>query len=122
MRPLLAAVIAAGMAAVVLLVVLGIGPGHESSTRGDSAPRLISSFGCGGCHTIAGIDRADGRVGPSLRHLGRRRTIAGTLVNTPENLARWIDDPKAVNPRTLMPDLRVTRAQAREIADYLESH
>jgi len=121
-----ATVVAVVLCAVCALVVAGLVLSARHSTDGDMeqqmGKQLISAFGCGGCHSISGISNADGRVGPSLRNLSQRRTIAGSLVNTPENVAAWIDNPKAVNPTTLMPDLGVDRSQAEDIAAYLYSH
>ena len=50
------------------------------------------------------------------------RYIAGELPNSPENAIRWIRDPKRVEPGTVMPDLGVTTAEARDIAAYLYRH
>ena len=58
------------------------------------------------------MSRSDGEVGPSLDGLGDRRTIAGRLANTPENLARWIGSPQQVDPGNLMPDLGLGPAEA----------
>ncbi|MEZ5410137.1 MAG: cytochrome c oxidase assembly protein [Acidimicrobiales bacterium] len=81
----------------------------------------ISAYGCGSCHEIPGIRRADGLVGPPLDRFGRRSFIAGELPNTPDNLVTWVMDPQAVEPGTAMPNLDVTEADARDIAAYLES-
>ncbi len=55
------------------------------------------------CHAIQGT-QAPGMIGPNLTRLGRRSTIAaGMLENTPENLALWIKDPRAVKPGAQMP-------------------
>ena len=88
----------------------------------DAAPTVIEAFGCGSCHTIPGVDGADGRVGPNLAGIEDRWSIAGRLPNTPANLVRWIMDPQEVDPGTLMPDLGVPTQQARDIAAYLYSH
>ncbi len=85
-------------------------------------PKLIVAYGCGSCHTIAGVEGADGKVGPPLAHFADRRYIAGQLPNTPENLVRWIMDPQAAEPGTVMPDLDVGEPQARDIAAYLYRH
>ena len=69
---------------------------------------LITRLGCGSCHEIPGIKGADGLVGPPLTKFGRRQIIAGQLGNTPENLVRWLMDPKEVEPGTDMPDLGIT--------------
>lgn len=45
--------------------------------------------------------------------------IAGELPNTPDNLVRWIKDPKLVEPGTAMPDLGLSDEQARDVAAYL---
>lgn len=81
----------------------------------------IGAYGCGACHEIPGIRRADGLVGPPLDKFGRRSFIAGELPNTPDNLVTWVMDPQQVEPGTAMPDLDVTEADARDIAAYLES-
>ena len=81
--------------------------------------RYIRRFGCGGCHEIEGIRGANGLVGPPLSGIGRRLYIAGVLTNTPENMARWIHDPPAVDSLTVMPKVGVTMDQARHIAAYL---
>lgn len=81
--------------------------------------RLIVRYGCGTCHTIPGIKGADALVGPPLVKFGQRTYIAGQLTNTPENLVRWITDPKGVEPGTAMPDLGVSEEEAANIAAYL---
>ena len=44
---------------------------------------------------------------------------AGQLVNSPDNLIRWIVDPQTVEPGTAMPNLGVILAVARDMAAYL---
>jgi cytochrome c len=82
-------------------------------------PALMRSYGCGTCHTVSGVVGANGLVGPPLNGLAQRGYIAGVLPNAPENLVRWIENPKAVDPLTAMPVLGVTPADARDIAAYL---
>ena len=82
-------------------------------------PALIRSYGCGTCHTVPGVTGANGLVGPPLTGLAQRAYIAGVLPNAPENLVRWIENPKAVDSLTAMPVLGVTPADARDIAAYL---
>jgi mono/diheme cytochrome c family protein len=90
-------------------------------TGGDPAraPALMNRYGCAGCHTIAGLQAPGGLVGPPLRDLGRRVYVAGVLTNTPDNLVRWIVNPKEFNPRTAMPVTGVSEEEARDIAAYL---
>jgi cytochrome c2 len=82
-------------------------------------PELIRSYGCGTCHTVAGVTGAKGLVGPPLAGIAQRAYIAGVLPNAPENMVRWIENPKAVDPLTAMPVLGVSPADARDIAAYL---
>jgi len=85
----------------------------------DRGKQLIASYGCGSCHTIPGVKRATALVGPPLIHFGRRGYIAGELPNGADNLERWIQNPKGVEPGTAMPDLGVTPQDAKDIAAYL---
>ncbi len=79
----------------------------------------IARYGCGSCHIIPGISGANGLAGPPLSGIGSRIYIAGVLQNTPGNMVRWIQNPKAVDEKTLMPDLGVKPSEARDIAGYL---
>lgn len=90
-------------------------PGNPHQGR-----QLIISYGCGSCHTIPGIYRARGVVGPPLYFFGRRTMIAGELPNTPDNLVRWLRDPRSVEPGTAMPMLGLSQEQAQDIAAYLD--
>jgi len=87
----------------------------------NQGPTAITKYGCGSCHTIPGVKRANALVGPPLVHWSRRSFIAGELANTPDNLVRWIQDPRGVEPGTDMPNLHVTPQEARNIAAYLDS-
>ena len=112
----------------LLLGIALTGCGHdpniasaEAVTGGDVARgrQLIYGYNCGSCHTIPGVAEAKGTVGPPLQGFGNRYYIAGSLVNTPEHLFRWIREPQQVEPGTAMPDLGVTEKQAADIAAYL---
>jgi len=67
-------------------------------TKGDPAraPAIFRRYGCAGCHTIPGIEGADGRVGPPLAQFAARQTIAGELPNTPDDLLRFLKSPRTV--------------------------
>lgn len=112
---------------VVASALAGCGGQRFQPTRivtgGDAelGKKNIAQFGCGTCHEIPGVKGANGLVGPPLTKFGRRQVIAGELANTPDNLVRWITDPKGVEPGTDMLDLGVSNQQARDIAAYLES-
>jgi cytochrome c oxidase subunit II len=76
---------------------------------------------CGICHSVRGSP-AGGKAGPDLSHLMTRRTIAaGTLLNTPGNLAGWIADPQHVKPGSGMPRTEVTPEQLQQIVAYLQT-
>ena len=74
---------------------------------------VITRMACGSCHTIPGIEEANGRVGPPLAHFATRRTVAGVLPNAPANLVRFLSAPQSVAPGIVMPDEHLTPAQAR---------
>lgn len=90
-------------------------------TGGDPVKGIyaIEYYGCGSCHAIKGIPKANGLVGPSLNGIAMRMYVAGVLQNTPANMERWIQNPKRVNPNTAMPYLGVTSNDARNITSYL---
>ncbi|MBA2350418.1 MAG: c-type cytochrome [Burkholderiales bacterium] len=91
-------------------------PGRGDVERGKTA---VYQYACVTCHKIPGIVGANAPVGPPLDKIATRVFIAGTLPNTPENMIRWLRSPLAVNPKTAMPDLRVTERDAWDIAAYL---
>jgi cytochrome c len=90
--------------------------GGGSPARGRAA---IERYGCATCHTIPGVRGADALVGPPLTQVASRAYVGGVLTNSPENMIRWIRDPRAVDPLTAMPTLGVTDQDARDIASYL---
>ncbi|KQT09307.1 c-type cytochrome [Ramlibacter sp. Leaf400] len=93
-------------------------PGGDAS-RGRAA---IERYGCVACHTIPGLPAHGANVGPPLVNLAERGYLGGVLPNTPQQLVRWLQDPPAVAPRTVMPNLGVSAAEAADIAAYLYSH
>jgi cytochrome c oxidase subunit 2 len=83
--------------------------------------QVFMTGACIGCHTI-GDTKAQGKVGPNLTHFATRRLFAGgVLDNTPENLTRWLTDPPAVKPGTVMPNLHLSPEQISALVAYLES-
>jgi cytochrome c oxidase subunit 2 len=92
-------------------------PAVDSTARAGAL--VFMSAGCGPCHTIRGT-AAGGVLGPDLTHIAGRRTIgAGTLANTPANLARWIADPQAIKPGNKMPRIPLTPQQLTDVVAYL---
>jgi len=84
-----------------------------------SAVLALRQYACVGCHTIPGVTGSNSHVGPPLAGLARRATIAGRLLNTEDNLVRWIREPQAIKPGSAMPDMGVSEAHARQMAAYL---
>lgn len=81
--------------------------------------RLLAQFQCGACHQIPDVPAARSHMGPSLANMGKQSYIAGQSPNQPETLVRWIVDPQAMQPGTLMPAMGVSADQARDMAAYL---
>jgi cytochrome c oxidase subunit 2 len=84
---------------------------------------LIQQKGCPACHTIPGIPGANGTIGPNLGGVASRPTIAGGALqnNGPDDLKRWIMNPPALKPGTIMPNLGLTDQEATNIVAYLET-
>ena len=111
--------------AVVLVSVCACGKSSEQLaeqiTGGKTAEgkTKISHYGCASCHTIPGVRGADALVGPPLERIASRSYIGGVLNNTPDNMILWLKDPPAIAPKTAMPNMHITEADARDIASYL---
>ena len=110
--------------AAFALALSGCGGGatHAQSVAGgnpDNGKQLIAQYGCGGCHEIAGVKHADGRVGPTLEDFRDKQVIVTGRPNRPQNVERWIMHPQQILPGSLMPDLGVNHDQARDIVAYL---
>jgi cytochrome c2 len=84
-----------------------------------SGRRLALAYGCGGCHEIPRVAGARGRVGPPLSGFATRAYVGGVLENTPTNLVTWLQDPRAVDPKTAMPAVGLDERQARDVAAFL---
>jgi cytochrome c2 len=79
----------------------------------------LERYGCTNCHTVSGLDGAIGRNGPALDGVASRNRLAGGLENTPENMIRWIRDPRSIDRYTSMPNLSLSPEEARDIAAFL---
>jgi mono/diheme cytochrome c family protein len=99
---------------------LGLGDvAHEEDADRDPRRTVIYQYACHACHRIQGVVGPAVDVGPPLEGWPARKYVAGVLPNTHANLVRWITAPQEISPGTLMPDLGVTEAHARVIADFL---
>jgi cytochrome c len=79
----------------------------------------IVAYGCGSCHIVPGIPGAKGLLGPPLNRFASRAYIAGEVPNNGQFLTQWIAVPQSIEPGTVMPNLGVSEAKARDIAAYL---
>jgi cytochrome c oxidase subunit II len=81
---------------------------------------LFFSLACVGCHTIKNTP-AGGKVGPELTHLMSKKSIAGGVLSpvNEENLRKWVKNPPAVKPGTLMPNLGLSDQQVNDIVLFL---
>jgi len=97
-------------------------PGRDPSDgRARSGRDVFMRARCAGCHTVQGTDAA-GQAGPTLTHIASRSTLgAGTLANTPENLAAWIRDPQGVKPGNQMPPNPLADEDLQALVAYLET-
>jgi cytochrome c oxidase subunit 2 len=95
-------------------------PATVSASRGE---QVFQQNTCVACHTIRGLNGANGTVGPDLTHLGSRATLgAGVVDNTPDNLQAWISNAQAIKPGVLMPAFSsLSPADLQAVTDYLES-
>ncbi len=80
---------------------------------------LVEVYACGSCHVVPRVLGADAKVGPPLTGFAERAYIGGELPNTPQNLVRWIMNPRTIEPRTAMPPMGVTEQEARDLAAFL---
>jgi mono/diheme cytochrome c family protein len=85
--------------------------------RGDAAAgkTIVEEVGCLGCHVADGTSRVEAgprrTFGQPLQSIGSKTTYAW--------LYDWVRDPRHYSPGTVMPDLRLTDAQAADVAAYL---
>jgi cytochrome c len=78
-------------------------------------------YGCVACHVVPGFTGTNSHVGPPLDDFAYRTYVAGTAENTPENLVRFIRDPRAISPKSAMPNLGISEADARDLAAFVYS-
>ena len=95
-------------------------PAEPVDTLTSLGKQTFSQGLCIACHTINGVSA--GVVGPNLNHVGSRLTLAGaTMPMNDENLKKWLTDPPAHKPGSLMPFQNLTPQQVDALAAYLHS-
>ena len=82
---------------------------------------VFETTSCINCHAVSGT-AANGRFGPDLAHLMSRSTIAsGAAENTSANLRRWVQNPDAIKPGSLMPAMQLSDADLDALVAYMET-
>jgi cytochrome c len=123
MNPSFASGKAGGTATQMGAPVAASGAALEPGTPAADGAQIIATKPCVGCHTIPGIPGATGQVGPNLAGVASRSKIAGGAVNNtgPDDLKKWIMNPPALKPGTLMPNVGLTDDEATKIVAFLET-
>ncbi len=95
--------------------------GTTSSTPLSAAAfEVFTVNACSQCHAIRGTSAA-GAVAPDLTHVGSRETLAGGAIkNDAAGMRRWLANPQAVKPGSLMPNLHLSDEQLNTLTQYLE--
>ncbi len=94
---------------------------HPNGGAAAQGALIFQQQTCASCHAIRGTS-ANGNVGPNLTHVASRATLgAGVLENTPDNLARWLRATQEVKPGALMPNMKLSNEQIRQLVTYLET-
>jgi cytochrome c oxidase subunit 2 len=98
----------------------GLSPSPEpTDPAAQRGKQLFQSVSCAMCHTVSGT-LAQGKQAPDLSKVAGRMTLAaGTLANTPANLAAWIADPQKLKPGTNMPATPLSKEDLAAIVAYL---
>ncbi len=84
--------------------------------------KLFTAKGCVGCHSFNSMHPTKGIIGPNLSGIGTRKMIAaGWLVNTDENLKRWLQHTKEVKPGVAMVVPPISDTEAAALIAYLRT-
>ncbi|HET9830167.1 MAG TPA: c-type cytochrome [Vicinamibacterales bacterium] len=92
-------------------------PPVKNPKTGDAkaGEKIVKSIGCQGCHVVGEGSREQAgphrTFGQPLENIGAKTTY--------EWVFNWVRDPKHYNANTYMPNLRLTDAQAADVATYL---
>jgi cytochrome c oxidase subunit II len=94
---------------------------EPADARAQRGKQLFQSVSCAMCHAIQGT-LANAQHAPDLTHVASRQTLAaGTLRNTPDQLAAWIGDPQKYKPGTNMPATPLSKDDIDALVAYLGS-
>lgn len=81
---------------------------------------------CASCHTIDGLNvnglQALGTKGPNLTHLQSRLYFAGdTFKLDNQDLKSWLENPPAMKPGSIMPNLGLTQPEISNLIAFLDT-
>ena len=94
-------------------------PPGRTNGNVDRGQELVETVGCLGCHAVGPIEEDSDRA-QHRRRFGYNLTSQGSKVDT-EWLYNWVRDPRNVWHDTNMPSLRLSDAEAADVAAYLGS-
>jgi cytochrome c oxidase subunit 2 len=91
------------------ITLAGAAPDKKSKKPAPAAStaegkKVYDAQGCAACHVVAA---KGGKTGPELTHIGKTKKAA--------DLEKVIRDPKAVNPKALMPAYPVDKIDAKKL-------
>lgn len=96
-------------------------PTQPTDALAQQGQQVLLAGACIGCHSISGT-AAQGKVGPNLTHVASRTSIAGGMfTNTAGNMKRWLTNPPAVKPDSVMPNLNLSKSDIDALTAYLQS-
>ena len=91
----------------------------------EAGKQLVTTKGCIACHTISGVPGAVGTIGPNLSDIGdaakHPKLAGGLLDNNTDNLKKWLANPPAVKPGTVMPNLNLTPQEVDGLVAFLQT-
>jgi cytochrome c len=101
--------------------IVTIQTGADPLKPGDAAAgkQVFLTKGCTGCHTIDGLQGANGTVGPNLTHISGQ--AYDSFPNDPDFLKQWINDPQTAKPGTAMPKLGLTDDELNNVVAFLQT-
>lgn len=76
----------------------------------EAGKKVYEARGCAVCHAISGVG---GKAGPELTTIGKIRDT--------NFLHKWLKNPQAVKPETIMPNLGLTDKEIKPLVEYLSS-
>ncbi len=79
---------------------------------------LLKGKGCLACHAY-GNEGSKAGPGSELSTFAERGKIAGVMDLNADNLAKWLANPPAVKPGTLMPNLGLSQAEIEKLVALL---